>query len=155
MKKKDLLEIYQTLNSIQKIEGVKFAYAVAKNKKLILPEFESIQEAQKVEKYIEYETKANQLKMEYCDKDKAGNPKIENNRIFFEDLTKKKGEEYRSKWSELEKEYAEAIKEFQEKQKEVEKILEEETKLELHKIKIDDIPDNMAKYVDSLFNIID
>jgi len=155
MLKQDLKPLYESLEKVSGKKGVKFAYAVAKNKKLLKDEIDAIEEAKKVDKYTEFEIKWNQLKLEYCDKDKTGNPKIESWRIFFNGLSKKKADEYKNKWEELEKEYEWAIKEFQEKEKEVQDILKEEIKIELHKVKEEDLPEDLsASELEGIFEII-
>ena len=62
MKNKDLFTFKQGLEAAKSLTGVKFAYAVAKNYKLVSSEIETLQETIKPsEKYLEFEAESNEL----------------------------------------------------------------------------------------------
>lgn len=148
MKNKDLFTFKQGLDEAEKFMGVKFAYAVAKNSKLVTEEIEALQKTiTPTKKYQEFENKRNNLIKEYAEKDENGNPK--------EKIQDVNGQEYRyytvenipaynEKVKELSKEYEEEIQKREDQMKDHEKILNEDCTLKFHKIILDNIPEDIT-----------
>ena len=70
MKRKDYIALFGNLKKLGGLKGVKFAYAVEKNKNLLKQEVESVQEAIKpLENFQEYDAKRMKLAEQYAEKD--------------------------------------------------------------------------------------
>lgn len=150
MKRKELIEIFYNLSSIKDIEGVKLGYAIAKNIDRIKGEVDLVQKAiNPSEEFQEYETKRVDLATKYAEKDENGKPITQNNAFVISDRST-----FAKKFSALRAEYASVIEEQDKKLVEYEELLEEEVEHELHKVKMEDIPETMAKYMVLLYPII-
>jgi len=131
-----LFKLNEGLGILKNLSGVKFAYAVAKNKVLISKEIEALQESRKPnEKFKEYDKKRVELCISFADKDEKNKPIIVNNQY---QITKK--EAFNIKINELQEENKKIIEEVEKKQEEYLKMLEEETDLKFFMIKQDDLP---------------
>lgn len=143
--RENLVQIWGVLNSLaQEKTTAKGAYGIAKNKRIIETEVKSIEEAQRNQKLPDgiedFEAKRIDLCKEYCDKDKDGKPMvdgnsfviIENQVVFTEKLT------------ELREEFAEPLQARKDQDKDFREFLKEDVEIDLHKIKIDDMPNNIT-----------
>lgn len=134
MKNSDLFDIYTVLEEVGKEKcGVKLAYAIGKNKSKLQSEIKIIQEAsKKIEKNKEIQKELDkiqeEIKKKYTDEDGKLNT-ILANQEFFEIQKQDK--------------YKPLLEELQEINKENNKLLQEKSELELHKIKLDDIGDDI------------
>lgn len=150
MKRKELIEIYHNLSSIKEIEGVKLGYAIAKNIDRIKGEVELVQKAlNPSEEFQEYENKRIELGKRYAEKDANGKPIVDNGAFIITDIAS-----FSKKFLALKKEHSTAIEEQQKKLAEYEALLDEEVEHELHKVKMEDIPESMAKNMVALYPII-
>jgi len=145
MKNKELFTIFGAINNLSNIKSVKFAYCLSKNKKTISDEIKHIQDSvekldevnSKIEK--EFEDKRIALVTEYADKDSNDQPIIENNNYKITNIS-----EFNEKFAELKKEYPEFLKKRQDITDNNNKLLDEESELEFHKIKVDNLPDELS-----------
>ena len=153
VKRVELFGLLQALGTLGNLSGVKFAYALIKNKKKIQAELDTLKETVKPSnKLQEYENKRVELCKQYCEKDKEGKPVIKNNsysgldvNVKFDAEIKKLKEEYKTELDNREKQ----VKEYN-------KLLQEKVEIELHKIAVDDLPkDITSKQLESLWLIID
>jgi len=128
MKNKELFPLLPALNKCLKYEGVKFAYVIAKNIQNISAEIKKIQEAcNKSEKIKEYEIKRIELCKKYSVKDEAGEYKKENGNFVIDNRL----------------EFNKELSKLQGLLSENDKFLNEDIKIDLHKIKREDLPEKL------------
>lgn len=141
MKRKDLYNLLAGFESVKDLKGVKFAYARAKNKKLILAELELLKDITKdPDEFIDYDKKRIELCKVYCKKDDEGNAIIKNNK--YEGL--KENTEFIKKLKELNEKFKEVIDKRKKQAEEYQKLLDEEIDFEFYKIKLDNIPSDIT-----------
>ena len=86
-----LQSVYQGIEAVSGLKGVRFAYAMARNKSALKKELETLQEAVKAsDKFAEYDKKRIELCEQYADKDEKDKPKLENNEYVFSKANKVK-----------------------------------------------------------------
>jgi len=121
----------------------KAAYKVAKLRRAVKLETESLEEARKqmMSHIEEFETKRLQMLFEYADKNEDGSPVVSGSQFVISDPEKL--EEFNKKFEELREEYKEEIEAFEEAQKEFEALAKERQSFDLPVISIDDLPDNI------------
>lgn len=147
----ELVNLYESLTLLN-LKGVKFAYAVAKNINIIKPELKALSDAQKPsELYKEYEKERIELCKKMASKDEKGKPIIEENAYKFDDK-----EAFEAELDKLKKKHKEAVEEREKQAKEVEELFSMKSKIKLHKIKIDDVPQEIStKELSSIMFIIE
>lgn len=160
----DVLNLNQALNTVGNLSGVKFAYAVNKNKTLIEVEVEALKEAQKQsDKFQEFTKKRLELCNRLGDKDEKGNPKmkptmidgiiIKGSQDFVIEANKV---EFDKELEALRVEYKESIDEREAQIKKFNEMLTEESTFTPHKIKLSDVPANITvDQMKSLINLIE
>ena len=120
----------------------KFAYAIAKNRKRIMPEVEALQDARKPLK--EFDTKRIELCKEMCDKDENGKPITETTEVPGGHSVMYKGiagnPEFDAKHEELKKPYATQFKEIEELEK-------KEVECDFHQISLSQFPKEITSAV--------
>lgn len=115
MTKGEIFNMYIKLEQLNGLSGVKFAYAINRNKDILKPEYNAIVE--------------------------AINPPKE----YQEFINKKKKLELEKKPTKaLESEYKKVIEDQKKREKEIEEMSKEEVDIKLHKISIDDVPENIT-----------
>ena len=139
--------------------NVHFHYNVAKNKRLLVPELECIQEARKPsEKFNEFTKKRIELCKEYCKKDEDGNDVIigaGTNQSRF-DFEEGKQEELDEAIKPLTEEYKEVIKEHEDKEKQFFELLNEEVEIPFTLFKLKHMPQEvLGSDVEMLFDLIE
>jgi hypothetical protein len=140
IKRAELYKILSGLNELSNAKGVKFAYAVLKNKKAIEKELEILEELKKPsEKEQEFEKKREGLCIKYAKKDENGNAKIKDNQYIIEDNDKLQ-EDFKKLVEDNKNLEQEKVK----KQKELNSLLEEEVDIDLYKIKQDNLPNEIT-----------
>ena len=134
--------------------SVKFHYILAKNKRLIKPEIESLQEAQQPpEDYMKYDKIRQDLCKVMAEKDDQGNPKVVNNEYVMIEETK---EEFDKKIEELKIEHKETIDKMDEQKAQFEILIKEDIDIDLVHIPFSVLPESIiGNDVDMLFDIID
>lgn len=141
MKRQELYNLLNGFEAVKNLKGVKFAYARAKNKKLVLAELELLKDVLKdSDKFIEYDKKRIELCEEHCTKDKKGKPVIKNGK--YEGLTKNK--EFDKKVEKLNEKFKEVIEQKKKNAEEYKALLDGEVDIPLHKIKIEDVPEDIT-----------
>lgn len=141
MTKDQAVQLYRDLHQLDALKGVKFAYGVARNIKLLEPEVKSIEEAMKNSpEFQAYEDLRVKLAKELANKDDNGVPIIENN-VFVLDGNK---EEFDKKLTALQKEHEPAIKARDTQLAELRKLLEEDSSVVLHKVNLSDVPEAIS-----------
>ena len=158
MKKEDLFNMLNAINKLGNVKGVKFAYALAKNKNKLMTECKIIEEAmEKLPPALEKENKEYQkkridLNKKHARKKDDGQPMIISGRYIIEDQDK-----FDKEYAKLEKEYKKIIDKQQELRETNEKLLKEESEdLKFHHIKLADVPEDITmNQLEVLMEIID
>lgn len=154
MTNKELIELNNVLDQVAHVRGKKFAYAVFKNKEIIKKEMEIFEKLQKEPhpQYPDYENERTTLCINYSKKDENGNAKTTSeNKYDIEDL-----EGFQKEFDELKVKYKEVFDHMEETRKEMDEFLNDECKVELVKVSIDDLPDDVdANLLMNLKNIIE
>jgi len=147
--KEKLIHFNNALFEVSDLKGVKFAYAVSKNKKKLSEEMQAIDHAQKPsEDFIEYEKNLRELATKHAKRDEAGEIIHQKNEagqigiaIADDDVVFTKAKEA------LDKKYQKAIKEQEAINNKIQEILEEEVNLEVlnfHQVAISDLPEELT-----------
>lgn len=133
------------------LKGIKFAYAVAKTKNLIKPLVEALEEVKKpAENFQKFESERIKLCREHAEKDEKGQPKIMGG--VYVGL----GEEFNTELEKLKEEHKQAIEEREQQMQDYAKLLEEEVDVELHKVKLDEVPEDITgKQLEMLMPMIE
>ena len=152
MTKQKLVELYQNLKNLGELKGVKFAYGVAKNIGIIQPEIEALQKAiNPTEDFSLFEKERIELAKNHSKKDDKGNPIIENNQFIMEDT-----EKFSKEFEALKENHKEAIYKREKQTEDYNNLLKEEIEINLYKIKISDVPQDIsAKQLEGIFGIIE
>ena len=88
MKKKELFVLMSGINNVTDLKGVKFAYAIAKNKNVLAKEIESLQKSIEGSKeFQEYDKQRVELAEKHAKKEN-GKPVSKNNEYVLEDSGK-------------------------------------------------------------------
>jgi len=155
-KREDLVQVWTVLNSIANEKTTaKGAYGIAKNKRLVESEIKSIEDAQKSqvtpEGVQEFDTERLKACNEFCDKDEDGKPKVMNNNFVMTENTVV----FNEKLAELQEEFKEGLEARSVLEEEFKVFLQEEVEVEIHTIKINDLPDNItATQIEALNDIV-
>lgn len=164
MKNRQLQNLHEGLKETSKLQGAKFAYAVAKNKKLIEDEVSALNEGiTPAERYAEYDTKRVDLAKEHSKKDKKGAPVIKTSinglKVSEEQLEGLSAQERASVVQEydvkdmkkfekelelLRVEYKEEIDARAKQLADYAKLMDEDSKIEFHKVKEENIPEDIT-----------
>ena len=152
MNKKELLEFQEGLKAVSNLKGVKFAYAVSKNFNKIQPEIKSITDAGKpAEEFVKYDKERILLCEKFCKRNAEGNPVIVSGGYQMEDK-----EGFDKKLEALKKKHKKANDAREKQVESYEKFLEEEVVIEIHKVKIEDLPEDLtATQIDSIKEMIE
>jgi len=146
--KEKLIAINNNLYDVSDIKGVKFAYAVSKNKRLFETEMTALSDMQKPsEGFVEYEKTLQELAKKHARTDEKGEIEmqtapngavgfvIDEDNLIFNEAKKK-----------LDKKFKKAIDERQEVSLKIDEVMKEEIDLSalgVHKILFKDLPDEL------------
>ena len=142
MTKNDSIALFQSLNRLGTLKGVKFAYGVSRNISLLKPEVESLEKAAAVsEEYAEFEKARIALVEKFAKKDDKGKFIKKSNNYEIEE----------GKQEELDKEFealkAENQKVFDARLKQIEEyneLLKTDSEVKLFKINLSDVPTDIS-----------
>lgn len=155
IKRKEAVNLFNSFGRLGSHKGVKFAYAIAKNKKKLESEQKAITVAQsKIQpKAIqEFDKKRIKVCCEYADKDENGNPKLDKNNYS---ISEERRIEFDKAIDELQKEYEPSFKEMENNQKEFNDFLDEDIEVDLHLIPMSVVPDTITvNEMDIIFPMI-
>jgi len=140
MTKQDALNLYQNLNVLGNLSGVKFSYAVAKNANLLKAEVEALETSVKpLPAFEAYDTERVELARSHAKKDDQGNPTIVGNQFIIEDQ-----KAFDKDLEELKSKHKEALEIRQTQLDEYAKLLKEPSEVVLHKITLADVPNQVT-----------
>lgn len=156
MKRKVFALALESLNDVSELKGVKFAYAVLKNRKKIesqleedRPIFEKILEP--TLGFKEYEEKRIELCKNHSEKDEDGEAITEGDRFKIIDV-----KTFNSELESLGKEYEESLSERKKQIEDYNNLMEENIDMDFKKVKFDDLPSDMnEKQLNSIQFMID
>jgi len=153
MTNKELIELNKVLDQVSHIKGKQFAYAVFKNKSIIEEELKIFDKLKRDPhpQYQGYENERTALCINHSKKDKNGNPIVNAGKYDIEDL-----ESFQKEFEELKEKYVEVFDDLKSAEDEYNAFLNDETKCELIKVKISDLPDDIdAQFLMALKNMIE
>ena len=140
MKNKDLSIFFNGLESVGKLNGFKFAFAVAKNLDLVRSELIAFQKASEPSKeFAEYETKREELCVQFSEKTPEGEPIILNNNYVIKDGKRS----FDLKIKALKEDFKKALEIQDKKVEESRKYLEEDCEVQLIILVKSEIPDDI------------
>lgn len=136
--------------------SVRFHYLLLKNKKLLQPEIEAIQEAQQIDPpagHNEFNDKRIELCKEYCVKDENGEAVIKQGNYA---IIPERKEEFEGKMADLKEEYKGLIEELDKRQEDFVNLLKEHVEVNLTTIPLSVMPEELVgNEVEALFDLID
>jgi hypothetical protein len=140
-----LIQVWTILSQLSQVKTTaKGAYGIGRNKRAIESEIKSLEEAQKAVIYPdslnEFHSKRVELCREFADKDADGNPKM-TGQSFVMTTGRSLFEE---KLIPLREEYKEPLEAANKIDSEFHAFLQEEIEVEVFKIKIDDVPNDIS-----------
>lgn len=142
MKKKlmnrDLFGLLDGFAAVGDLRGVKFAYAVAKNKDRVMREVRPLQKSIEPSKEVnEYEKERIKLCKIHCQKDEGGQPLIQNGVYVGVDGKP----EFEKAVAELKEKFKEPLDKQKEDKEEYDRLLDEEVEIEFHQLRFEDVPE--------------
>lgn len=152
MTKNEIVELYNNLHQIKNLKGAKFNYAIAKNINILKPEVEAIQETAKPrEEFGTYDKARVELCKKHAKKDEAGEVMMKGNDFDIEDMRA-----FSKELKKLQEEHKQALDDREAQMKELDTLLKEESTIELHKIALADVPEDITTVqMNSIFSIIE
>lgn len=137
----DLEGLGQALDNVGNLTGIKFAYAVAKNRDKITSEMRRMQKGlEPTEAYSKYDTARLALCKEHCKKDDKGGA-VTMGRSF---IGLENNDEFEAAMEELQKEHQETVDERKKLLEEYEKEMKEEVEWNFHMIRFSSVPKNIT-----------
>lgn len=154
MKKKDVINLFIALSTLPATKGAKFSYAVAKNLSVLKDEVISLESGLKIlDESKEYEKARLELLKSYAEKDENNNPVTKNNGKEFVIVDQEK---FEKEFEDLKVEHASGYTVRQKQIDEYEEMLEEEATVDIFKVKLANVPDDVTPaQMYSIFAIID
>jgi len=153
MKNSELAPLHRALTNVGNLKGVKFSYAVAKNMSIIEKELEIIGETKAAKDFLEFDKQRQEKRLKllekHAKKDEDGKPiKKENGDYELESISK-----FTKEVSALFEIEYEANKEVVD---EYQKLLDQEAEIEFHKVKLENVPEDITTgQMNLIFPIID
>jgi len=161
LKNQEIQDLSAGLHACGDLKGIKFAYAIVKNKKhcdsaLHWANEKMLKIQKQSEEYAKYEEERIEIAKNCSKKDETGEPVTEfNQRTYQEQYVIEDKKMFTGLMAPLKKKYADAIKEHEEKVKEAQKVPDEEVEIELHMIPQEYIPvDITANQLNGIQKII-
>lgn len=139
MLNKELQPLLQAINACGNLSGVKIAYSLNKNKKLITAELETLQEAIKPnEKFLEYDKKRIETCKKYADREN-GEPKMKDNNFIITDR-----KEFDKEIEKLNKDNKEILDEREKQGKEFNELLKKESTFAPYMVDYKELPESIS-----------
>lgn len=163
IKRSDVLSLWNGLHMVGDLEGtscssISFAYAVAKTKRTIAVEVESIRETLKpIGPPKEYEKERKALCLEHAKKinddgeaETATDPASGQPYIPMRDMAA-----FDKAWEELKEKHAEALEDVEKKQKEQKDFMAQEVEVQVHQVEQSDVPVGItAEQMTRIFDLV-
>jgi len=147
----NIIELNESLQRVGNLSGIKFAYVVARNKNKIKSEIDSFQEAIKQSNdFQEYEKKRAELCELHAKKDEKGKSIINGNEYEIDNQ-----QAFEAQLKVLRDGNKEVIEAREKQINDFNSFLKEESKLELYKVDLKDVPENITtEQMSSIISII-
>ena len=162
MKKRDLINIFATINTLGNVIGGKFGYAMAKNLNLIKGEVEALEKAREfTPEFKEYDAKRIKLAEELAtqkDGKPMKQPSSSNPQMEEYVLSAKAQKEFDKGLEKLKDEYKDAISGMEKRFEDYAKLLEEDIEIAFfpHKVNLADVPNTLSvKQMNGIFPLIE
>jgi len=158
MKNKELFDLREALNEVDYIRGKVFAYAVFKNKQVLDNEIEAIQSTKNDPHpdYLNFENERTLLCQTHAEKDDNEQPVLQYNPDGTQAFKIANVEDFNKEYVELADKYKDVLEDMQKSKSDYDALLEKESNIELTKITIDDLPDDIsASFLDKIKYMID
>lgn len=142
MKNHEIFRLREALDGVSNLKGIKFAYSVLKNKKLLDDEIAILQKTvEMTEAYKDYETQRVTLCEMNSERDEQGKPVIVNNQYSIIDR-----ESFEKEIEELKAKFADVINERIKQVTEYDNIMVEESDIvdKLSKVKVEFLPEELS-----------
>lgn len=152
MTREEVLKLYDVFKELSQIHNTRFAYFIAKNKKLLQSEIEIINEIRRPpEKYLEFERKRLDLVAFHSEKNENGDPIIQNGHFKVVDESL-----FSSAFKSLSKEYAEALIDAEKHEDSLKEFLSESVDFDVLTIPFKYLPDTLnSSEIESLMSFIE
>ena len=142
--KDKILSLYSSLGSLGSLQGVRFAYGIAKNISVLEREVKAIGETIKATpEFSKFENERLELVKKYAKKDKDGKlMTIVDDRVekyVMEDEAK-----FNKEFESLKKKHPKTLDERKKQGEEYNELLKTESEIELFKINLDDVPKDIS-----------
>ena len=145
MTRKEILQLNKALNSTGKLSGVRFSYAVSKNVDILKPEIDAlIKSVEPSEQYQEYEEKRVEIAKSHAKKNKEGKELVNIREDGNQEYQIKDQKAFEKELKKLQAEHKDAIDGREKQYEEYNKMLEESVDVNLHTIKLNDIPEDIT-----------
>jgi formate dehydrogenase maturation protein FdhE len=142
MLKSELISLYQALNKLGNLKGVKFAYGVSKNISIIKPEIELLEKsATMTDEYKEFEEERIKMVEKFAKKDDKGKPIMVND-VY--DIEKDNQKELNKAFEVLKSEHKKAFEAREKQVQEYNELLKTDSTIKLFKISLGDIPNEIT-----------
>ncbi len=142
MKNRELFGIMAGLQAVGNLRGVKFAYAAAKNSRIVSEEIKALQEASKPEEgFLAFDKARVALCVEHAEKDEAGKPKANGNGYS---IAADRQALFDASLATLREVHAEALQRRKDQQEEFDVLLDEDTDVRLHKVAEEHLPEDIT-----------
>ena len=137
-----MFRLSQGIAKVGHLKGIKFAYGISKNRKIVDAEIENIQTSVAVsEGFAEFEKMRTDLCKEYAEKDEKGEFKeIKGEYVIPAD----KKEEFEIRLNAYREQHKEAIEEREKQVADFREFEKAESTVEFYKIKLSDVPEDIS-----------
>jgi len=140
MTNQNILDLQQGLNQVKNLSGIKFAYVVSKNINKVNSEVETFKETIKPsDAFNQYEKERIELVELHAKKDEKGKSIIKGNEYEIENR-----QAFDAQFEVLKEKHKEALDAREKQLKDFDAFLKEESKLELHKIDVNEVPSTIT-----------
>jgi hypothetical protein len=140
MKRKQLFEYLEALNAVSTLKGVKFAYAILKNKKKIEEEVKVLEEIIKPQdEFVKYENERIQLCTYFSEKNEKNEPIIENNQFKILDKIS-----FNEELDKIKTKYIDVLDDREKQINDYNAMVEEEIPVTFDKVSFNDLPQDIS-----------
>lgn len=158
MKNKEIQQLRSSLDEVDYIRGKAFAYAVFSNKRILDLEIEIINKVRKEPHpdYINFENERTLLCQIHSEKDDNGNPVLNYNPDGTQAFKIANIEEFNKEYIIIAEKYKDVLSDMQKSKTDFDSFLEKDSDVEIKKIQIDDLPNDIsASFLEKIKFMID
>lgn len=159
MTRGESIDLYRSLNQLGNLQGVKFAYCVAKNINMLKEEMTALDKSMEFsEKYKEFDSARIDLAEKYADKDESGEAKKEKSRNGGEQfvISPVNQKKFEKDFEVLKKAHKASVLERDKQMEDYTKLLMEQSAYVPYKVKLENVPDTInAGQISGIYEIIE